>query len=71
MSKWRWDSPDEDDPSVAFQEPNARNERGKMPVASDAKAKAASKDTWRGRRATKRIARLAGGIRNRRQKRIT
>ena len=71
MSKWRWDSSDDDDPIVAFQEPNSRHERGKMPVASDAKAKAASKDTWRGRKATKRIARLASGIRNRRQKRIT
>jgi hypothetical protein len=71
MSKWRWDLTDEDDPGIAFQEPIARHERGKMPVASDAKAKAASKDTWRGRRATKRIARVASGIRNRRQKRIT
>jgi hypothetical protein len=70
MTKWRWDVTEEDDPGVAFQEPSHR-ERGKMPVASDAKAKAASKDTWRGRRATKRIARVSSGIRNRRQKRIT
>lgn len=71
MSKWRWDLTEDDDPSIAFQEPNSHRERGKMPVASDSKAKAASKDTWRGRKATKRIARVASGIRNRRQKRIT
>ena len=44
-------------------------ERGKMPVGSDAKAKAAKKSTYASERAGRAISRRASGIRNRRHKR--
>jgi hypothetical protein len=47
-----------------------RKERGKMPVARDARARAASKETWRSRRAAKRFGKAADGIHKRRIRRI-
>ncbi len=68
MTKWQIEFDDE--PEEAPSAPLAIRYRGKMPVGSEARAKAASKETWRSRRATKRVARVASGIRNRRNKRI-
>ena len=61
MSDW-WEGED-DDRSMRQEQ-----ERGKMPVGSDARAKAAKKRTYASDRARKRVAK-AGGIRNRRHKR--
>jgi hypothetical protein len=69
MNQWQWDAM-EDDGHLEVPTPLGRKYRGKMPVASEARAKAASKATWRSRQATKRVARLHGSIRNRRQKRV-
>ncbi len=77
MTKRQWDAEYGDDPQddplddyvdedMAIQ----RKDRGKMPVGSESKAKAASKATWRSKRATKRISRNGGGIRNRRKRKI-
>jgi hypothetical protein len=68
MSDWHVEGWDEDDAQVP--EPASRRFRAKMPVSSDARAKAASKATWKSRQATKRVARAHGSIRNRRQKRV-
>jgi hypothetical protein len=70
MTKWHYDTgldEESDDPHAG---PVGTRLRGKMPVGSEARAKAASKETWRSRRATKRVARMSSGIRNRRNKRI-
>jgi hypothetical protein len=69
MTNWRYETVvDEEVDDVSS--PLAPRFRGKMPVGSEAKAKAASKETWRSRRATKRVARNASGMRNRRNKRF-
>jgi hypothetical protein len=68
MSDWHVDAWDEEEPEVPA--PASKRFRAKMPVASDARAKAASKSTWKSRQATKRVARAHGTIRNRRQKRV-
>lgn len=70
MTKWRFEQEFEDEAELSPPEPLSRKHRGKMPVGSEAKAKAAAKETWRSRQATKRVARVASGIRNRRNKRI-
>ncbi len=77
MTKWQWDASHDDDPleeppddSINDDLPVQRKDRGKMPVSSESKAKAASKATWRSKRATKRISRTGGGIRNRRRRKI-
>lgn len=69
MTNWRYDTVVDEEVDTGTN-PVAPRFRGKMPVGSEAKAKAASKETWRSRRATKRVARSGGGIRNRRNKRI-
>jgi hypothetical protein len=56
---------DDDDEKVI-----RRRDRGKMPVASEGKARAASKSTWRSRQVSKWIARHSDGIRNRRRKHV-
>lgn len=68
MTNWQYDTY-EDDADVGPNAPKSIRFRGKMPVGSEARAKAASKETWRSRRATKRVAKSASGIRNRRLKR--
>jgi hypothetical protein len=70
MTDHRWDSVDEEEDALSAAPLSRRSERGKMPVAREARAKAASRATWRSRRATKRIARSTSGIRNRRNKKI-
>ncbi|RIK79318.1 MAG: hypothetical protein DCC68_13440 [Planctomycetota bacterium] len=70
MTKWQIEHDFEDEAEQAPPEPIARRFRGKMPVGSEARAKAAAKETWRSRQATKRVARVTSGIRNRRNKRI-
>ncbi len=74
MTKWQWDASHDDDPlddPVDEEDiPIQRKDRGKMPVSSESKAKAASKATWRSKRATKRVSRTGGGIRNRRKRKI-
>jgi len=62
MTEW-WE--EEDDYRPMRQE----SERGKMPVGSDAMAKAAKKRTHASERAGRAISRRASGIRNRRNKR--
>lgn len=69
-SKVRWDQVDDDATFLDLENPVIHREKGRMPVASDAKAKAASKETWRGRRATKRVAQVTSGIRHRRKKKV-
>jgi hypothetical protein len=70
MTKWQFEHEFDDDSELGPPSPLARRFRGKMPVGSEAKAKAAAKETWRSRQATKRVARVTSGIRNRRNKRI-
>ncbi|MEX2188271.1 MAG: hypothetical protein WD875_15800 [Pirellulales bacterium] len=70
MTKWQIEQEFEDEAELGPPEPVSRRFRGKMPVGSEAKAKAAAKETWRSRQATKRVARVASGIRNRRNKRL-
>jgi hypothetical protein len=70
MTKWQIEHEFEDEAELSVPEPVSRRFRGKMPVGSEAKAKAAAKETWRSRQATKRVARVASGIRNRRNKRL-
>ncbi len=70
MTKWQFEQEFEDEAELGVPEPASRRFRGKMPVGSEAKAKAAAKETWRSRQATKRVARDASGIRNRRNKRL-
>lgn len=70
MTKWRFEQEFEDEAELSPPSPLSRKYRGKMPVGSEAKAKAAAKETWRSRQATKRVARVASGIRNRRNKRV-
>lgn len=70
MTKWRQEHDLEEEAELTPPEPMARRFRGKMPVASEARAKAAAKETWRSRQATKRVARVTSGIRNRRNKRL-
>jgi hypothetical protein len=50
--------------------PIRRRDRGKMPVASEGRARAASKATWRSRRVSRWIAQHSDGIRNRRRKHV-
>jgi len=69
--RWKWDAAEGDDDAMdAPTPPEDARSRGKMPVGSEAKAKAASKNTYRSRRASKRVSRTGGGIRNRRNKRL-
>ena len=69
--KWKWDAAEEEDDLMDAPVPPAdARSRGKMPVGSEAKAKAASKTTFRSRRASKRVSRSGGGMRNRRNKRL-
>ena len=72
MKKWELDVAEgeqEDCLDSPDPRPRARS-RGKMPVGSEARAKAASKTTFRSRRASKRVSRSGSGIRNRRNKRL-
>jgi hypothetical protein len=69
--KWEWDPAEELDEPEPHTNPGSRTRsRGKMPVGSEAKAKAAGKTTYRSRRASKRVSRTVSGIRNRRNKRL-
>jgi hypothetical protein len=70
MTKWQFEQEFDDDTELSPPEPQSRRFRGKMPVGSEARAKAAAKETWRSRQATRRVARVTNGIRNRRNKRI-
>jgi hypothetical protein len=70
MTKWQIEHDFDDDTDVGPPDPTSRRFRGKMPVGSEARAKAAAKETWRSRQATKRVARVTSGIRNRRNKRL-
>ncbi len=70
MTKWQFEREFEDEAELMPPDPLSRRFRGKMPVGSEAKAKAAAKETWRSRQATKRVARVSSGIRNRRNKRL-
>ncbi len=63
MTNWL-DDIDDDTGWVALR----REARGKMPVGSQSRARAAGKSTYASKRARKRAAR-AGGIKNRRHKR--
>jgi hypothetical protein len=69
MTKWQIEHEFEDEAEQMPPAPASRRFRGKMPVGSEARAKAAAKETWRSRQATKRVARVTSGIRNRRTKR--
>ncbi len=71
MNRWNIDPVDDDDIEESTPNRATRKSRGKMPVGSEAKAKAASKATHRSKRAGKKISRSTGGMRNRRNKRFT
>ena len=47
-----------------------RRDRGKMPVAKEARARAAGKATWRSRALSRRLGRSTDGMRNRRIKKV-
>lgn len=51
-----------------WQEAIERIERYAMPVASDKARKAASKQTWRSKRAAKKVAKAITGIHKRRRR---
>ena len=53
------------DAETTKEQSKARRDRGKFPVGSESRAKAAAKETWRSRQATRRVAKVKGGIRNR------
>ena len=72
MNRWNLDVDDDADVEETTSNRSTRRlSRGKMPVGSDAKAKAASKATYRSKRTGKQISRATGGMRNRRNKRFS
>jgi hypothetical protein len=64
------DFQEEDEDNEPENKPVRRRDRGKMPVASEGAARAASKATWRSRRVSKWISHHSDGIRNRRRKHV-
>jgi hypothetical protein len=67
-SNWDFD-PDQEDVSPDS-EIVRRRDRGKMPVAREARARAACKSTWRSRVLSRKLGRRTDGIRNRRLKKL-
>lgn len=74
MVSIRWDDWDEDDivdVGTTEREPVVRRrDRGKMPVGSEARARAACKVTWRSKAVSRRLGRQTDGMRNRRLRKI-
>jgi hypothetical protein len=70
MVSMQWDS---DDFVMNVEEQERvvrRRDRGKMPVASEARARAACKVTWRSKAVSRRLGRKTDGMRNRRRRKV-
>lgn len=68
MVSMQWDSDDFLADAQAQEQERVirRRDRGKMPVASEARARAACKGTWRSKALSRRLGRKTDGMRNRR-----
>ena len=69
MIEFAWVS-DDSEPEDQLGGMVRRRDRGKMPVASESRARAACKATWRSKVVSRRLGRRTDGIRNRRQRKV-
>lgn len=70
MVSMQWDSDDFLADTEEQERIVRRRDRGKMPVASEARARAACKGTWRSKALSRRLGRKTDGMRNRRLRKI-
>jgi hypothetical protein len=70
MVSTRWDEFDDLDAEAVDREIVRRRDRGKMPVGSESRARAACKVTWRSKALSRRLGRKTDGMRNRRLRKI-
>jgi hypothetical protein len=70
MVSIQWDSDDWPSDTTEQERVTRRRDRGKMPVASEARARAACKVTWRSKELSRRLGRKTDGMRNRRLRKL-
>ena len=70
MVSSRWEFEDVESDGADRDEIVRRRDRGKMPVGSEARARAACKVTWRSKALSRRLGRKTDGMRNRRLRKV-
>jgi hypothetical protein len=70
MVSMHWEADDFQSDTAEQERITRRRDRGKMPVASEARARAACKVTWRSKALSRRLGRKTDGMRNRRLRKL-